>query len=169
MSARYLPVLAGQTSCRARNATTTTLTSSANPARLSEQITFRASVTDPAATPDGIVTFLDGATMLGAANLADGVATFTTASLAAGTHSITARYEGGVCCFGGSSAPLTQVVRPASSTALTVAPSSSVFGQSATLNAAAQDFFNAKGGKIGIWTAAPNAFFDDFGGGTAAP
>jgi hypothetical protein len=35
-----------------------------------------------------------------------------------------------------------------------------------TLNAADQGFFNAKGGKIGLWTvAAPNAFFDDFGGG----
>jgi VCBS repeat-containing protein len=37
-----------------------------------------------------------------------------------------------------------------------------------TLNAADQAFFNTKGGKIGIWTAAaPNALFDDFGGGTA--
>ena len=35
-----------------------------------------------------------------------------------------------------------------------------------TLNAADQGFFNAKGGKIGLWTvAAPNAFVDDFGGG----
>ena len=35
-----------------------------------------------------------------------------------------------------------------------------------TLNAADQSFFNAKGGKIGLWTvAAPNAFVDDFGGG----
>jgi hypothetical protein len=39
-----------------------------------------------------------------------------------------------------------------------------------TLNTADQQFFNTKGGKIGIWTAAaPNALFDDFGGGTAAP
>jgi hypothetical protein len=35
-----------------------------------------------------------------------------------------------------------------------------------TLNAADQSFFNAKGGKIGLWTvAAFNAFVDDFGGG----
>jgi beta-glucosidase len=39
-----------------------------------------------------------------------------------------------------------------------------------TLNAADQAFFNAKGGKIGIWTvAASNALFDDFGGGTVTP
>jgi hypothetical protein len=36
-----------------------------------------------------------------------------------------------------------------------------------TLNAADQGFFNAKGGKIGIWTViAPRALLDDFGGGT---
>jgi len=35
-----------------------------------------------------------------------------------------------------------------------------------TLSAADQNFFNAKGGKIGLWTiAALNAGFDDFGGG----
>jgi hypothetical protein len=39
-----------------------------------------------------------------------------------------------------------------------------------TLNTADQQFFNAKGGKIGIWTAAaPNALLDDFGGGTVTP
>jgi hypothetical protein len=41
---------------------------------------------------------------------------------------------------------------------------------SVTLNAADQAFFNAKGGKIGIWTAAASkAVLEDFGGGTAAP
>ncbi len=38
------------------------------------------------------------------------------------------------------------------------------------LNASDQAFFNSKGGKIGLWTlAAPNSFFDDFGGGTIVP
>ena len=38
-----------------------------------------------------------------------------------------------------------------------------------TLNAEDQSFFNAKGGKIGLWTVvAPNALFDDFGGGALA-
>ena len=36
-----------------------------------------------------------------------------------------------------------------------------------TLNTADQAFFNVKGGRIGIWTAAaPKALLDDFGGGT---
>jgi hypothetical protein len=35
-----------------------------------------------------------------------------------------------------------------------------------TLNAADKSFFNAKGGKIGVWSAsASNALLDDFGGG----
>ena len=39
-----------------------------------------------------------------------------------------------------------------------------------TLNAADKSFFNSKGGKVGLWTlAAPNAFFDDFGGGSVMP
>jgi hypothetical protein len=39
-----------------------------------------------------------------------------------------------------------------------------------TLNAADQGFFNAKGGKVGIWSAlAPRAFMDDFGGATITP
>lgn len=39
-----------------------------------------------------------------------------------------------------------------------------------TLNAADQRFFNAKGGKVGIWSVlAPQAFLDNFGGATIVP
>lgn len=39
-----------------------------------------------------------------------------------------------------------------------------------TLSAADQGFFNAKGGKVGIWSLlAPQAFMDDFGGATIGP
>jgi hypothetical protein len=39
-----------------------------------------------------------------------------------------------------------------------------------TLNAADQGFFNAKGGKVGVWAVlAPRAFMDDFGGATITP
>ena len=39
-----------------------------------------------------------------------------------------------------------------------------------TLSAADQGFFNAKGGKIGVWALlAPQAFLDDFGGATITP
>jgi hypothetical protein len=39
-----------------------------------------------------------------------------------------------------------------------------------TLTTADQQFFNPKGGKVGLWSAlAPQAFFDDFGGATITP
>jgi len=47
-----------------------------------------------AATPSGSVTFFDGASALGSAPLSGVTATFASASLAVGTHSITAQYSG---------------------------------------------------------------------------
>lgn len=39
-----------------------------------------------------------------------------------------------------------------------------------TLSTADQKFFNAKGGKVGVWSVlAPQAFLDDFGGATVVP
>ena len=45
-------------------------------------------------TPTGTVTFEDGSTSIGAMGLSDGPITFTTSSLTAGTHAITAIYGG---------------------------------------------------------------------------
>src|SRR6185312_3352405 len=73
---------------------TITLASDANPAHLSESVTFTASVTSSLATPTGSVNFYDGATLLGSGTLASGAATYATSSLLAGTHSITAQYAG---------------------------------------------------------------------------
>ena len=45
-----------------------------------------------------------------------------------------------------------------------------VLVKTVTLSAADQGFFNAKGGKVGIWTLlAPRAFLDNFGGATVTP
>jgi streptogramin lyase len=73
---------------------TSTLTSSANPAFLSNTVTFTAAVTAAAGTPTGTVSFYDGSTLLGTAALTSGSAAFTTSSLAVGMHSITAAYSG---------------------------------------------------------------------------
>src|SRR5262249_41675323 len=63
--------------------------------------TFTATVTTPSGDPipgptDGPVFFYDGTTILGSATLAGSpaTATFTTAALAVGPHTITARYFG---------------------------------------------------------------------------
>jgi hypothetical protein len=55
-------------------------------------VTFTAKVTVTGAT--GTVTFLDGDTVLGGADLSDGTAVFTTSKLRVGNHSITAVYSG---------------------------------------------------------------------------
>lgn len=116
--------------------TTTSFTTSANPARVGEAITFRATVTAvPGQTPVGIVTFLDGEAVLGTATLSDGKASLTTSALSAGSHVIRVRYEGADSFHGSTSAPATQVVRPASSVTLTVSTPSSIFGQPITLSA----------------------------------
>ena len=86
------------TAAFAGNTTATTLTSSMDPSELGQSVTFTATVAPvapAAAVPTGQVTFFDGATPLGAGALGgSGVATFATSTLAAGTHSILAQYEG---------------------------------------------------------------------------
>lgn len=75
--------------------TTLSLSSSAVAINSGQSVTLTATATSASGTPSGTVTFLDGATTLGSATLsAGGVATYTAASLAPGSHSITASYGG---------------------------------------------------------------------------
>jgi hypothetical protein len=78
--------------------TVTLLTSSANPSVVGQAVTFAATVETTGAipqTPAGTVSFYDGATLLQTVALnAQGVATLTTAALAAGLHAMTAVYSG---------------------------------------------------------------------------
>lgn len=92
--------------------TKTFVSSSFNPSTFGQSVTFTAVVTGRGGTPDGTVTFMDGATALGTGTLASSIATFTTAALAVGSHSITAVY-GGHGTFAGSTSALTQTVRSA--------------------------------------------------------
>lgn len=76
-------------------ASVTTVTSSVNPSTVGQPVTFSATVTaSGAGTPTGSVTFKDGNTPIGSGVLSGGVATFTTAALTLGSHSITATYAG---------------------------------------------------------------------------
>jgi Bacterial Ig-like domain (group 3)/Beta-propeller repeat len=90
--------------------TTTTLASSQNPSNSGQSVTFTASVAPQfSGTVKGTLTFYDGTTALKTASLSGGVAKFTTSTLASGTHSITATYNGNVS-FIASSTSLTQTV-----------------------------------------------------------
>jgi uncharacterized delta-60 repeat protein len=75
-------------------ATTTTLVSSPNPSTFGQNLTFTATVNVASATPTGTVQFFDDSTILHISPLIAGIATFTTSTLGAGSHGITARYSG---------------------------------------------------------------------------
>lgn len=76
------------------------LTSSTNPSLVGQSVTFTATVTPAVAgspTPSGSVTFKDGSAVLATVAVTDVqgqyMATFTTSSLTAGSHTITASYS----------------------------------------------------------------------------
>ncbi|HEY1993194.1 MAG TPA: Ig-like domain repeat protein [Edaphobacter sp.] len=92
----------------AKTATTITLASSANPTSPNQAVTFSATVH---AGATGVVTFLDGTTILGTGTIsAAGVASFTTSTLTIGSHPITASYAGDSAYSAATSAVLTEVV-----------------------------------------------------------
>ena len=116
---------------------TTALTSSSPSSTFGQPVTFTATVSSGSGTPTGTVTFTDGSSTIGSGpvTLSGGVATTTTAALAAGSHTIKATYNGDTN-FAGSNASLSQTVNQVSSTtALTSSSPSSTFGQPVTFTA----------------------------------
>ncbi|MFF6979256.1 Ig-like domain repeat protein [Streptomyces sp. NPDC008343] len=102
----------------------TDLASSQNPSTVGQAVTFTATVSGDAGTPTGTVTFYDDGNVLGTDTLdATGQATFTTSSLTAGTHPITAEYGGDDTYDPSTSNTVNQVVTAAvPATCSTVTP-----------------------------------------------
>lgn len=110
-------------------ATKTTVTSSANPANVGDAITLSGGVSvDPTVTgqtvaPTGAITFFDGATALGTANIdSTGVAAlastgFAGGNLAVGDHTIHASYSGDALYAPSDSGEIVQAVGAATATA----------------------------------------------------
>ncbi len=96
------------------SATTTTLTKNTTGAvKFGTSVTFTAAlaaVSPGAGTPTGTVTFMDGSTTLGTGTLSGGGATFTTAALAIGSHSVKAVYSGDANFTTSTSGTLSQTV-----------------------------------------------------------
>jgi len=88
--------------------TTTTVVSDINPAAAGRSVTFTARVSPAGA--GGTVIFKDGTVTLGTAPLSGGSAVYSTATLAIGSHSITAVYSGDANTNGSTSAALAQTV-----------------------------------------------------------
>ena len=145
--------VAGQTVQKA--STSTSLTSSANPSIINQTVTFTATVSvaaPGAGAPTGNVSFSDGATSLGTANVVNGQASFTTSTLAVGPHSIDASY-GGDGNFNSSSSTLAQTVNKASTTtALSSSVNPSAIGQPVTFTATVNVVGPASGTPTGTVT-----------------
>lgn len=119
-------------------ASTTGVTSSANPSDLTQPVTLTATVRLTAAgTPvsGGTVTFKDGVTNIsGAITVVSGQASMTTPTLGAGAHDITADFSGSSTAAA-SSGGLTQTVKKAPS-AVKLDPTVAItYGQNATFRA----------------------------------
>ncbi len=108
-------------------ATTTSLTSSLGVAVPGQTVTFTATVGAGAAgAATGTVSFKDGKTVLGTATLQGGVATFSTAGLAAGSHSVTASYAGGGVFVASASGTVAQTIQTAALEADSLVPGGTV-------------------------------------------
>ncbi len=120
-------------------ATTTGLSLNSNPSAYGQATSYSATVT-PAygGTLTGNVSFYDGSTSLGSPALSSGAATLSISgtALAAGTHTITAKYSGDANYAASVSSPQNQAVNPAA-TSTTIASSLNPLtsGQSVTFTA----------------------------------
>ena len=115
-------------------ASAVTMSSSANPSSYGTSVTITANVFPPAAT--GTITFKEGPTTLATQTISNGSASFSTASLGAGDHTITALYSGDDNFQPSTSGQVTQTVNKASTTTtLTSSANPSATSQSVTFTA----------------------------------
>ena len=126
--------------------TTTTLTSSPNPAAVSQTISFTATVAAPfGGTPTGTVTFMTAAKTLGTAVLTTGVASINAAFASPGTRTVTVTYSGDANFVSSTSAPLQQGVNKAGSgTTLSASPNPSTVGETVTFTSTVVGQFGGK-------------------------
>ena len=103
---------------------TDTVSSSAVSAFASTSVTFTATIASSSGSPTGAVTFFDAGNQLGTATLSGGKAAYTTSSLTAGAHSITAAYSGDSNFAAVTSAVLTETVVSLTITGATTATTS---------------------------------------------
>ena len=119
----------------ALTSTTTTLSANPNPAYVGQSVTLTATVTG--SNPTGTVTFKDGAASLVNVSVVSGTATVNTSFSTAGTHSLTAVYNGDANNATSTSPAVSQTANPklATTTTLSTNPNPATVSQSVTLTA----------------------------------
>jgi hypothetical protein len=120
------------------NGSTTILASSPNPSSFGQAVSFTATVSalpSDAGTPTGMVTFQDGATVIGQVPLSsNGVASITNSNLVPGSHSIVATYASDTQ-FAASIGSVAHVVQNGTATTVTSSLNPSSSGQSVMFTA----------------------------------
>ena len=126
--------------------TTTTLVSSVNPSIFGQSVIFTATVApQTSGTPTGTVSFKNGTATMATVTLSAGVAKYTNKTLAVGTHSIAAVYNGSASYTTSTSTAVSQVVNKASTTTAVVSSlTPSVFGESITFTATVTPQYSGK-------------------------
>jgi hypothetical protein len=136
--------------------TTTAANSASAPSVYGQPVTLTAAVgvVPPGTwTPGGSVTFYDGGANLGSAPVQGGQASLTIASLAVGSHAITAVYGGDDGANGSTSPALTQEVQKANTaTSLAATPNPAAPGQAVTFTAMVGVVAPGDGSPTGIVT-----------------
>ena len=96
---------------------TIVLSASPSPAVVTASVTLTATATAATGIPTGSITFYNGTTAIGSANLsAGGTASFSTANLPVGTQVLTAQYSGDTTNAAGTSNTVNEVVQQATTT-----------------------------------------------------
>jgi len=133
----------------AQTTTSTSLSSSLNPASYGQPVTFTATVSSASGTPTGMIVFSNGGVTLATVPVVNGVALYyTTSSLPVGTDTITASFAGSGS-FGNSSGSLVETITGlASTTALTVTPNPTYVLASTTLAAKVTGHGGTPGGTV---------------------
>jgi len=135
-------------------ATTTALAAAPNPSTAGQNVTLTATVAP--GNPTGNVSFYDGANLLGTGSVTNGVATYSTTTLSAGGHSLTASYGCDTNNAPSTSAAVNQSVTAPSGRSITsLVPSTTQAGSAAfTLTVNGAGFSS---GAVVQWNGAPLA------------
>jgi virginiamycin B lyase len=133
-------------------ATATALASDVAAPAVGQSVHLTATVTSPAGTPGGTVTFFDGTTAIGTAGLdASGHAVLATVFQTAGSHTVTAVFNGASGFAPSRSAALPQSVAPAATTTtLTASANPAPVGHPLILTVTVTPAFSGAGAPTGM-------------------